>query len=236
MKYRGESCAKALARPLIWTHAQSLLGSRFTQSASVFLAGQTGCDIPQAMSLGIPLSMLYAVESDREAWRQLSDTYESLQRPGGLHLIRNDIVYVVNNLRDQVGFVYLDYCGTVNGPDQQTTHDVVKLLSSGTVLSITHERGRTDRYHDELQRQLYVWQVVQESTSLQVIPTQGIMYQSTSPMMTLTYYLGPTSRQSYQHFTIKGNALYVQQKEYSSFQSFASCFQGMGDSPQACGA
>jgi hypothetical protein len=197
--YRGDTFHKRIVRICKWLDTERSLGEKFRTFRHPFLASHTGADAKILLAMGVLPDNIWAVDSDREEYGPLLPLQDM-----GVRVFGEDITHVINRFaQDQIGSVFLDYLGECSTKSiERTTRSVISQLPAGSVVSLTHIRGREKSgLESDKERERIITGIVGSSTKHPISLTQYLAYQSRdantngSPMLTMSYHLVKSNRQ-----------------------------------------
>lgn len=202
-----KSLAKKVVRVLRCLKEKELLGERYSKVIHPFLSGPIGGDASVYLAMGIEPSKIWAIDREREAYRQCEQRWARF----GVQCFydRHGIDYALGiaqflgrpELKGGMA-PYLDYCGPMSDATYATTHNVISKLGMGDVFSITHLRGREVRDIGDHPREKFLLEQIHHWQPRAFL-AQSIYYHSKeddkqgSPMMTLTFGIGEAKEPAY---------------------------------------
>ena len=201
--YRGETDSKRVARWLVWSCHQRLLGKYFVTNPNVFLASRIGGDIDTLLEMGVSPDCVWAVEFSREQCEPLF----AKAKKKGFRVFLEKIQAVVERLAESesIRSVYLDYCGNLCGTRSSTQRVMVKM-APGSVVSITLFLGR--ELDGTVDREAALIKQLRAATKHRVTLVQSIRYMSDdeaskgSAMQTWTFFIGDIPSRSKLRFDL----------------------------------
>jgi hypothetical protein len=203
--YRGDNPSKVVARWLVWMQHRHLLGARFGSVDHVFLASAVAGDVNTLRALGVEPRRVWAVEKDREQYRQLF----ARRKAEGFRLFTCPIEDLVERCSapGRGNSIFLDLCGNIQGT-AKTIARVIAQTRLGDVISITLFQGREQEPVGD--REAALLKLVRLHTKNPITLLQSVYYMSAnegskgSLMCVWTIFIGKGPSRSKMRFDLTG--------------------------------